>query len=572
MIRYYFPSSCGASCYYEGKVVTAIVDNRGSKRVGSEKTKNKIIPWNFFMIRGLQFFILGIIAQFAAFSRAESLQIKKQQDEGLIGKISEKLNIATRYVQIFCMIISALIVGFFLFDLAPSRLTLLFLDRGRNIYLQGLVVGALRVAIIYACLAILRFLPFMHGLYEFNGACNQIVNSKGKITEISKNSSHYALNFLNYLVFASLLSTFVVSLTMLRVGAWTPLANLGIIAVCFMISYELLWAISVVKAKWLKDFVFLTSWLVCIKPSVTQEETVRITLNENPITEEKGEAMEEDKIALSAVLSEMQTKLLQADRYDKSDVEWIIATILGVNRAEAKLVRTLSNKQYRDIMRATERRSKGEPLSSIFGFVDFYGLRFDVNKKVLSPRMETEILVENALKLAKSIKNPVICDLCTGSGAIAIAIKKNLDAKVYALDISKPALLTAEANAKKHGVKIDFVQSNLLEGLKRKFKFDIIASNPPYIKSADIERLPTEVKKFDPRLALDGGDDGLDFYREIIRQAPLHLNKRGFILFELGKGQAKVVRKLLKEGGFVDTHIVKDYNGIERVIYARLST
>lgn len=570
MKRFYFPSNNGASCYYNGGVVTAIVGNNGAKRVGSEKSVNKIIPWNVFLLRGIEFFILGMIAQFSAFTRAERLQVKMAQDEGLIGRISEKLNIATRYVQFFTAVVIALILGFFLFDLAPSRLALLIVDRSRDVHLQGLIVGLIRMVILYLSFVILRFMPFMQGLYQFNGACNQIANSNEKITEISKNSPHYALNYLNFLVFASMLATFVVSLIALNIGVWTGLANLAIVLGVIMVSYELLWAVSVVKGKWLRDFVYLTSWLVCIKPSVTQEETVRITLNENANFDKEEELDNESLIPMSAVLSEMQTKLLNADRYDKSDAEWIIATVLNKNRAEAKLVRYLSYKQQRDIMRATERRAKGEPLSSIFGFVDFYGLRFDINKKVLSPRPETEILVETTLKLASKMKDPVVCDLCTGSGAIAIAIKKNLDCKVYAIDISKPALQTAESNAKKHEVKIDFICSNLFEGLKKHKRFDIIVSNPPYIKSGDIEKLPIEVKKFDPRLALDGGDDGYDFYRQIIEAAPDRLNKSGIILFELGKGQAAEVRKLLKANGFVDTHIVKDYNGIERVIYARL--
>lgn len=570
MKRFYFPNNSGASCYSEDGVVTAIVGNNGVKRVGCERSKNKIIPWNIFLLRGIEFFIFGLYAQFSTFSRAERLQVKMAQDEGLIGKISEKLNIATRYVQFFTAVVVALILGFFLFDLAPSRLALLIVDRSHNIHLQGLVVGLIRIVLLYLCFVLLRFMPFMQGLYQFNGACNQIVNSNEKITEISKNSPHYALNYLNFVIFASMLATFVVSLIALHIGVWTILANLAIVLLVIMFSYELLWAVSVVKTRWLRDFVYLTSWLVCIKPSVTQEETVRITLNENANFDKEDNLDNENLIPMSAVMSEMQTKLLNADRYDKSDAEWIVATVLNKNRAEAKLVRYLSYKQHRDIMRATERRAKGEPLSSIFGFVDFYGLRFDINKKVLSPRPETEILVETTLKLASNIKEPVICDLCTGSGAIAITIKKNLDAKVYAIDISKPALLIAEANAKKHEVKIDFICSNLFEGLKKHKKFDIIVSNPPYIKSGDFEKLPIEVKKFDPRLALDGGEDGYDFYHQIIEAAPDRLNKNGLLLFELGKGQAGQVRKLLKANGFVDTHTVKDYNGIERVIYARL--
>ena len=157
-------------------------------------------------------------------------------------------------------------------------------------------------------------------------------------------------------------------------------------------------------------------------------------------------------------------------------------------------------------------------------------------------------------------------DLGTGSGAIAVSIAKNSDADVTAVDISKSALLTAEANAKKNDVKIEFLHSNLFDNLKRKRKFDIIVSNPPYIPTKEIEKLDKNVKECDPVLALDGGEDGLDFYRKIAEHAPLRLNQNGLIFFEVGKGQAKAVRKILRDNGFEDIKTIKDYNKIERVI------
>ena len=217
-------------------------------------------------------------------------------------------------------------------------------------------------------------------------------------------------------------------------------------------------------------------------------------------------------------------------------------------------------------MKATERRAKGESIDNIFGFTEFYGLSFDVNKKVLTPRMETEILVEQVLKAEKEFTDCKILDLGTGSGAIAIALACNCGAKITAVDVSKAALTTAESNAKKNGVKIEFLHSNLFEDLKRKHKFDIIVSNPPYIPTEDIKKLDKNVRECDPILALDGGEDGLDFYRAIITEAPKRLNEGGLLFFEIGKGQAPAVRKLMRENGFVEIKTIKDYSKIERVI------
>ena len=161
-------------------------------------------------------------------------------------------------------------------------------------------------------------------------------------------------------------------------------------------------------------------------------------------------------------------------------------------------------------------------------------------------------------------------DVGTGSGAIAVTIAKNSEAQVSALDVSKSALMTAQGNAKKHDVKIEFIHSNLFENLKKRKRFDIIVSNPPYIPTKDISKLDVNVRECDPKIALDGGEDGLFFYREITKNAIPHLNNGGMIFYEVGKGQAGAVRKILKENGFKDIKTIKDYNKIERVICGKL--
>ena len=279
---------------------------------------------------------------------------------------------------------------------------------------------------------------------------------------------------------------------------------------------------------------------------------------------------DESKKAFSVVYTEVKNKLASAGVTDKSDADWLIATVLGKNRMDIKLVPFVTDKQYQDILKATERRAKGESLDNIFGYTEFFGLRFDVNKKVLTPRMETEILVEQVLKAEKNYKNCTILDLGTGSGAIAVALAKNCDAKITAIDVSKVALATAEANAKKNDAKIEFLHSNLFDNLKRKRRFDIIVSNPPYIPSDEIPKLDKNVRECDPLLALDGGKDGLDFYRAIISKAPSRLNSNGQIFFEVGKGQARAVRKLLREESFEEIKTIKDYNKIERIVCGKL--
>lgn len=215
------------------------------------------------------------------------------------------------------------------------------------------------------------------------------------------------------------------------------------------------------------------------------------------------------------------------------------------------------------------------PIQYVIGHTEFCGLDIMVNENVLIPRPETELLVESAKAMVCRFAGlPVsrlnILDLCTGSGAIAIALTKSVsDCRIIASDISAEALDVARMNAERHGAsgKIEFVKSDLFLNIKD--KFDIILSNPPYIAKFEFETLQKEVLK-EPRMALDGGEDGLDFYRKIISAAPAHLRSGGHIIFEIGFGQFNEIRKIIETNGiFKVVEVKKDFNNIDRVVIAR---
>ena len=232
-----------------------------------------------------------------------------------------------------------------------------------------------------------------------------------------------------------------------------------------------------------------------------------------------------------------------------------------------KLTPTITRFQLQKIRDAVALRIKHMPLSKIFGFTEFYGMKFYVDKNVLSPRPETELVCEQAINLINSHNFKKVLDLCTGSGAIAITLAKNTKSKVEACDISRSALKIAEKNAKNLGAKVNFFESNMFSGLKKNSKFDIIVSNPPYIATKEIQLLDVEVKNYDPHLSLDGGDDGLDFYRIIAENAPTFLKNGGMLVLEIGEGQANAVKKLLS-ADFKNINIIKDYNNIQRIVIA----
>ena len=230
-------------------------------------------------------------------------------------------------------------------------------------------------------------------------------------------------------------------------------------------------------------------------------------------------------------------------------------------------------KQERDnYVKNIKRLISGEPLQYITGVQEFMKLNFIVNKDVLIPQPDTEILVEEVIKIANKMENPIILDLCTGSGAIAVSLAKNIpNVKIIATDISKKALEIAKYNAKLNGVlnSIDFIESDLYNKIKN-IKFDMIVSNPPYIATSEIQKLPKDVRQ-EPVIALDGGKDGLDFYRKIYDKGNEYLNRQGYICVEIGYNQREAVKKIIeKKQRYVETYCIKDLCENDRVIVTRI--
>lgn len=209
-----------------------------------------------------------------------------------------------------------------------------------------------------------------------------------------------------------------------------------------------------------------------------------------------------------------------------------------------------------------DRRAKHEPLQYITGSTCFMGLDFKVTPDVLIPRFDTEVLLENVMKHIK--KEDRVLDICTGSGCIAISLAKLTGCSVTAADISEKALLVAEDNNISNGTNVIFIQSDMFKNVTG--CFDYIVSNPPYIRTADIYELDTEVKDNEPFLALDGHEDGLAFYRILAKEAGKYLKASGGIFLEIGYDQGEAVSELLRENNFDNISMIKDLAGLDRVV------
>ena len=267
---------------------------------------------------------------------------------------------------------------------------------------------------------------------------------------------------------------------------------------------------------------------------------------------------------LNVVRKIMKNRLSLAE-IDEVEADYILSYELNIPITEVKFsTMDLSKNQYNSVIKKLKQRCKHKPITKIFGKAYFYGEEFVVNKHVLSPRFDTELLVDKAIDYIKP--NDRVLDLCTGSGCIAVSIAKNTEAYVEACDISQKALKIAKKNVKKHNVKVDVYQSNMFE--KVQGKFNVIISNPPYIEKDVIDTLDKEVKDYDPLLALDGGKDGLDFYREISNNIKQYLLDGGVLLMEIGYNQAEAVKEIFKHTN--DVEIIKDYNGNDRVVIVKI--
>ena len=232
----------------------------------------------------------------------------------------------------------------------------------------------------------------------------------------------------------------------------------------------------------------------------------------------------------------------------------------------------LTEFQEKEYLKYIDLLKQGEPIEHITHQKEFMKLNFYVDENVLIPRQDTEILVEEVIKIAKKINAKKILDLCTGSGAIAVSLAKYLEnVQLTALDISGKALDIAISNAKNNHVqdKITFVESNLFEDLAEE-KYDIIVSNPPYIKRKEIENLDKEVRR-EPKIALDGGEDGLDFYKKIIDKGYEYLKYGGYICLEIGYDQKEEVMKIIDDKKqYINTYCKKDIYDNDRVIVVKL--
>lgn len=450
----------------------------------------------------------------------------------------------------------------------------------------NLLEGLVRIAIFIGYMLLTSVMKDIRRLYQYHGAEHKTIacfehGLPLTVENAKKMSKHHDRCGTNFIVIVMIISILMFSLIEWLLGLCGFVINdlaysqpikrliriaikLAMLPIIAGISYEVLKFLAKFDnwfSKALKAPGMLIQRITTREPeddmlevAIKAFETVQL-LDEDP-----NLATEKFPIVKSYV--NLREKVLSyLSRVDESEAkaDWIFTEILGVKRSELTNIKTVTMEQNNKILSIAKRVANGEPLQYVCEKAYFYGRAFYVDENVLIPRQDTEILVEKALEYVKDDSR--ILDVCTGSGCIGITVSLEKNVVVTLSDISKGALSVAKGNAQALGARVELVESDMFKGIKG--TYDVILANPPYISEKDMEELPVDVKK-EPRQALFGGADGLDFYRTIASSAPLSDN--GVIIMEIGDNEREGVEEIFKD---FDTETIKDYNGKDRVIIAK---
>lgn len=565
-------------------MATAVRDESGKIRVETKRLKDvnkRCLFLRLPIVRGVVSFISSLFGGTAVLMR--SAEVFGEGEPTKFEKwLSEKLKINVMNVVGAISLVVGLALAIFLFMWLPQTLRGV-LESAFNttfgIWAKNFIEGGVKLLVFILYIVFCSFFKDIKRTFMYHGAEHKTISCYEKglplTPENAKTCSRVHdrcgttfivfVMVISIIVFACFESLVGVSIT----GAPRLLCKIALLPLVAGLSYELLKGLSKTTC-----FVFYPLKLpgLLLQRITTREPDekmleVAITAFNKVLEMDADETVPEVKFVVpekrNVLTKRVSDTLSDNGITEKAESEWIVSIALGIKRDEVYSDDLVSAGKVEKVNEIVAQRITGRPLWYCIGDTDFYGFTIKVDERVLIPRPETEILVDTALKYIDSGKT--VLDLCTGSGAVAIAVQKKTGARVSATDVSDKAIELAKENAALNGAEIEFVTGDLFAPVENK-KFDVILTNPPYIKSADIETLQTEVKDFEPKLALDGGEDGLDFYKRIFAEAQNYLNASGVIIAECGAGQAEEIKRIA--AGKFSVSVVKDYENIDRIIVA----
>lgn len=458
--------------------------------------------------------------------------------------------------------------------------------------LYEVIRGVVRIVVFVGYIALVSLMKDIKRLFMYHGAEHKVIScyehglplTVENAKTMSTKHDRCGTTFLFIVMIVSMLFFTVVPVSMIDVGNGfltfivQLVIRLALIPVVAGISYEFLKLFAKYDNLFSRACKAPGLWLQRLTTKEPDEKMLEVSIaafNEVLKLESDPEYPTKKFVTFTTVEKAVAVTEKILGEGKKHEAELIAMTVTGAERkSDLYDGRRISKQQLEECKKYAKNRLGGAPLQYVLGETCFYGFNIKTDTRALIPRFDTEFLAEEGIKAVKEIYEkkgikPEVLDLCTGSGCVAIAVKKSAECEMYASDVSKEALELAKENAERLGADIKFSSGSLFIPFRKK-RFDIILSNPPYIPSGDINGLDKEVKDYEPRLALDGGADGLDYYRDICSSVKKHLKNGGKLILEAGAGQAEKVAEMLE--GF-ETEFISDYNNppVKRVIKASLT-
>ena len=597
-------------------MATVVRDDKGELHMEAKRIKppEKMGKWTRIpFLRGIVNFVLSLVDGMKALLRSSEVAVVEEEEEStkFSAWIEEKWKVSAGDIITFIATLFGVALAIGLFVFLPNYLTGLIDAAVRSaglpkplpdplpdkwgwgtggIYYNFIEGGFRLVIFILYILFTLIFKP-LRETYRYHGAEHKTINcyeyglplTKENVKGCSRMHDRCGTTFIFIVLLISILMFALVGYLVKGVAGMS-IANEKVDALVMIlikiaclplvagVSYEVLKLLSLSSSPALlplKAPGYLMQQLTTREPTDEMIECAIeafekvLEMDENPESPEKTFATEEK---LSKLLKMMKKGFRERD-IDEVDAEWIASLILDVPRSSLSEEKIVKREYCKRILDVYESRLTGRPLWYIFGNTNFYGYHINVDERVLIPRPETEILVREAV--ASLREGDSVLDLCTGSGAVAIAIAceaaKDKMISVTATDISEDALEVARGNARLNKANINFIKADLFNGVRG--RYNVITANPPYIKREEIATLQKEVRDFEPRIALDGGVDGLDFYRKIAEKVSRYIARGGLLILECGENQAQAIIKLFTSSSHCDyAMVVRDLNGVERFI------
>ncbi len=574
-------------------MATAVRDPNGEIQIEAKRLKKSEgvkraskIPF----VRGIVNLISSLILGTGTLMRTAAVYGDEDEDEQEEGKfqkwLAEKFQVSLMDVVTgFSAILGVLLaIGIFIF---LPRFLITIIPPVQNTIWEYILLGVFKLVIFIAYLAIILLLKDIRRLYQYHGAEHKTINAyeRGveltpeKVRDCSRIHDRCGTSFLFIVLFINIViislvtwafHTYVItvdnSIAKFFINLGLELILLPLIA---GISYEILKFLARFDNKFVAIFkapgMLLQKTLTTREPEEDMIE-VAIAAFKKVLEMDNDQSVPETEFITGGLLSKMleaTKKEFKDAGIDESDAEWIYAITLGIKRSDLVRQRTIKSSESKAIHGIVKERLAGRPLWYIIGDTEFYGCKIKVDERALIPRPETELLADTVVKSAEN--GDKILDMCTGSGCIAVSVAKALKGKnvsVTAADLSDAAIMLAEENAKLNDVNVTFVQSDMFTNVRG--RYNIIVCNPPYIKSGEIPFIQKEVREHEPRVALDGGEDGLEFYRILAKNVKSYLAKDGMLIMECGEGQANDILQIFPKRDYAI--VIKDLAGVDRFV------